>query len=151
MCCENVRDLQSLVSDQNRLAARRQSAGLRRAGLYKQLAELQNVLAEFREEPSANAALKEPIVNLLQASGLQKDCPFRPAADGSGVVAEGGAAAVALTTENVAEVAPEAFEAYCSHLYLCAPCPRRSHGTRHQIPNGQGSLEILPVFLRVPS
>ena len=40
-----------------------------RAGLYKQLAELKNLLAEFREAPARNSALRKPIIQTLNASG----------------------------------------------------------------------------------
>ena len=40
-----------------------------RAGLYKQLAELKNLLAEFREAPARNTALRMPIIQTLNASG----------------------------------------------------------------------------------
>ena len=81
-------------------------------GLYKQLAELQGLLQEFRSDPQGNSNLKEAIVSTLTTSGLQKDCPFAPNAE-DGVEIE-------LTTENVAEVPLADFEAYCSKLYGCA-------------------------------
>ena len=40
-----------------------------RAGLYKQLAELKTLLAEFREAPARNTALRKPIIQTLNASG----------------------------------------------------------------------------------
>ena len=40
-----------------------------RAGLYKQLAELKSLLAEFREAPARNTALRKPIIQTLNASG----------------------------------------------------------------------------------
>ena len=40
-----------------------------RAGLYKQLAELKALVAEYREAPGSNAALKGPIVELLSSAG----------------------------------------------------------------------------------
>lgn len=78
------------------------------AGLYKQLAELQGLLQEFRSDPTGNFSLKEPIVTTLSTSGLQKDCPF---------VMRGASEVHELTAENVAEVPQAEFEDYCSKLY----------------------------------
>lgn len=84
-----------------------------RAGLYKQLSELQALLSEFREDPEANTALKPAIADAVLRAGMQKDCPFR--------VPDGGAAAaeVELTPENVDEVDGAEFEEYCTRLYGC--------------------------------
>ena len=99
------------------------------AGLYKQLAELQGLLQEFRSDPQGNSNLKESIVSTLTTSGLQKDCPFVPSAE--------GAMEMELTTENVAEVLQADFEAYCSKLYGCDAkklCRNRScHTPQHCI------------------
>ena len=79
------------------------------AGLYKQLAELQNVLAEFREDPENNSALRQPIVELLADSGLVKDCPYNDGAEGR-----------ELTADNVDSVPAEQFKAYTDRVYRCA-------------------------------
>ena len=47
-----------------------------RAGLYKQLAELKTLLAEYREAPARNTALRKPIIQTLNASGEAPDQPF---------------------------------------------------------------------------
>lgn len=80
-----------------------------RAGLYKQLSELQALLGEFREDPGSNGALKPAIADAVLRAGMQKDCPFR-AAD----------AEVELTPDNVDEVDGAEFEEYCARLYGCA-------------------------------
>ena len=92
-----------------------------RAGLYKQLAEVKNLVAEFREDPQRNTALRGPIVENLRAAGLQKDCPFRPA---SGAVASNGHARGAnktdqddLTAEAAMEVPVKEFAEYAGRLY----------------------------------
>ena len=77
-----------------------------RAGLYKQLAELKNVVSDYRENPEHNAALKGPIVELLAAAGLEQDCPFR-GPDGS---------PSQLSPEAAEKVADEAFAAYAGEL-----------------------------------
>lgn len=97
-----------------------------RAGLYKQLAELQALLAEFREEPENNAALKPAIADALLRAGMQKDCPFRPAA------ADGGApSALELTPENVEEVDAGEFVEYCARLYGYGTLTR--HPDKHSL------------------
>ena len=50
-----------------------------RAGLYKQLATLKGLVEEYREQPQANQTLRGPIVQNLAQTGLDQDCPFRPA------------------------------------------------------------------------
>ncbi len=77
-----------------------------RAGLYKQLAELKNVVSDYRESPAQNAALKGPIIELLAAAGLEQDCPFRNA------VGE----ACQLSPETAAEVEDDAFAEYACQL-----------------------------------
>lgn len=77
-----------------------------RAGLYKQLSELQALLAEFREDPASNGALKPAIADAVLRAGMQKDCPFR-AAD----------AEAELTPDNVDDVDGAEFEEYCTRLY----------------------------------
>ncbi|KAK9811539.1 hypothetical protein WJX72_005618 [[Myrmecia] bisecta] len=80
-----------------------------RAGLYKQLAELKSLVAEYRENPAGNGALRAPIVENLIATGLQDDCPFQAAASGG--------EAVVLTAETVESVQEAAFTEYASRLY----------------------------------
>ncbi|KAK9915657.1 hypothetical protein WJX75_002261 [Coccomyxa subellipsoidea] len=81
-----------------------------RAGLYKQLAELKALVAEYREDPAKNAALKAPIVDNLMASGLQEDCPFRASSGG------GDSKAEYLTAESVEEVDTESFAEYAGRI-----------------------------------
>ena len=78
----------------------------RRTGLYKQLAELKNVVSEYRENPAQSAALKSTIIELLSAAGLEQDCPFH-GADGQ---------AQQLSPEAAAQVDDDTFAAYASEL-----------------------------------
>eukprot|EP00850_Spirogloea_muscicola_P005360 SM000024S07822 [mRNA] locus=s24:715044:727991:+ [translate_table: standard] len=50
-----------------------------RAGLYKELATLRELISEYREDPTKNGALKPVIISTLLSSGLQSDCPFQEA------------------------------------------------------------------------
>ncbi|UFP94799.1 cobaltochelatase subunit CobN [Gloeobacter morelensis] len=46
-----------------------------RAGLYKELAQIQELLGEYREEPAANRALEPLILQKVRCAGLDVDCP----------------------------------------------------------------------------
>ncbi|CAN0420438.1 unnamed protein product, partial [Discosporangium mesarthrocarpum] len=61
-----------------------------RAGLYKQLASLKDLLQEFREDPVTNAALRPLIVAQMEQAGLFEDMPYPKAGAGAGAEAEGG-------------------------------------------------------------
>ncbi|MBO9999578.1 MAG: magnesium chelatase subunit H [Cyanobacteria bacterium SID2] len=50
-----------------------------RAGLYKELSSLRELIGEYREEPQKNAALKESICQKIADSGLSADCPLEEA------------------------------------------------------------------------
>ncbi|MEO1400141.1 MAG: magnesium chelatase subunit H [Cyanobacteria bacterium J06635_1] len=50
-----------------------------RAGLYKELLTLRDLIAEYREDPEANAVLKSAICKQVVDSGLEADCPFQSA------------------------------------------------------------------------
>ena len=47
-----------------------------RAGLYKELMTLRELIAEFREDPEKNYALRDVICQKVVDSGLAKDCKF---------------------------------------------------------------------------
>ncbi|KAL4458671.1 hypothetical protein ABPG75_013536 [Micractinium tetrahymenae] len=83
-----------------------------RAGLYKQLAELKALLAEYRENPEANEALKGPVLELLASAGLQEDCPF----DQQQAALPGGERQV-LGAEDADSISTEAFAEYASRVY----------------------------------
>eukprot|EP00899_Mesostigma_viride_P018142 jgi/Mesvir1/26329/Mv22508-RA.1 len=89
-----------------------------RAGLYKELANLKDVINEYREKPEANEVLREVIVTNLSKAGLQDDVPFIPAVDG-GQEAAGAAAGVPapLTAENVGSVDGAVFQHYVGRVY----------------------------------
>lgn len=70
-----------------------------RAGLYKQLATLKDLLREFREDPVKNASLRPVIAATMEQAGLYEDLPY-PAGDTAG---KGGA----LTAEAAEELPVE--------------------------------------------
>ncbi len=50
-----------------------------RAGLYKELVTLRDLIAEYREDPDKNAVLTDSILKTIIDSGLYEDCPFEAA------------------------------------------------------------------------
>jgi hypothetical protein len=57
-----------------------------RAGLYRQTAELRDLLNDYREDPVSNdAALRGPIFDLIASAGLDADCPYIDPATGRGL------------------------------------------------------------------
>ena len=108
-----------------------------RAGLYRQTAELRELLAEYREAPDANfRALAGPVFDLVASAGLDADVPFRPSADSGRESAEAEAPRVTSETarlvadtaeseeEDAADedakktrVTAAAFEAYAGELF----------------------------------
>ncbi len=52
-----------------------------RAGLYRELIALRDLIAEYREDPERNAALREGILKQVTDSGLDADCPAPETAD----------------------------------------------------------------------
>jgi magnesium chelatase subunit H len=49
-----------------------------RAGLYRELIALRDLIAEYREDPERNAPLAEGILKQVSDSGLDADCPAPP-------------------------------------------------------------------------
>jgi magnesium chelatase subunit H len=47
-----------------------------RAGLYKELVTLRELIGEYREDPETNAVLKEAILKKIADTGLDADCPL---------------------------------------------------------------------------
>ena len=84
-----------------------------RAGLYRQTAELRELLSDYREDPETNAdALRGPIFDLVTSAGLDADCPYVDAATGE---------RARVTSESLEKgdvtVTNEAFSEYASELY----------------------------------
>lgn len=79
-----------------------------RAGLYKQLAVLKNLLSEYRTDPAASESLRATIVDNLSLAGLQDDCPYVDAATG---------AAAPLSAEQAEALPAAAFQEYAGKLY----------------------------------
>ncbi|MEH2306774.1 magnesium chelatase subunit H [Nostoc sp.] len=78
-----------------------------RAGLYKELVALRDLISEYREDPQKNYVLKEGICKKIVDSGLDADCPFEDARK----------LGIAFTPENVRMFSGHAFDAYLVELY----------------------------------
>lgn len=78
-----------------------------RAGLYKELVALRDLIAEYREDPVKNAVLREAIVKKISDTGLDADCPM-PEAKKLGM---------SLTPETARMFSAEAFGRYFAQLY----------------------------------
>ncbi|KKI99558.1 protoporphyrin IX magnesium chelatase, partial [Prochlorothrix hollandica PCC 9006 = CALU 1027] len=78
-----------------------------RAGLYKELVNLRELIGEYREDPEVNAVLKEGICKLILDTGLEADCPF-PEAQHLGI---------AFSPETVNLFSVHAFNQYLLTVY----------------------------------
>jgi len=78
-----------------------------RAGLYKELVTLRDLLSEYREDPEKNYALKEAICKKIVDTGLDADCPFEDAKR----------LGIAFTPENARMFSAAAFNRYLLRLY----------------------------------
>lgn len=78
-----------------------------RAGLYKELVSLRDLITEYREDPKKNYALKEAICKTISDIGLGADCPFEDAKR----------LGIALTPENARLFSADAFNRYLVKLY----------------------------------
>ncbi len=78
-----------------------------RAGLYKELVILRDLIAEYREDPQKNYALKSGICKKIVDTGLDADCPFEDAKR----------LGIPFTPENVRMFSTHAFNDYLVKLY----------------------------------
>lgn len=78
-----------------------------RAGLYKELVTLRELIAEYREDYVKNDGLREVICKKILDAGLNTDCPFRDAKR----------IGIEFTPENVRLFSQQAFNEYLVELY----------------------------------
>ncbi|MBD2435183.1 magnesium chelatase subunit H [Nostoc sp. FACHB-110] len=78
-----------------------------RAGLYKELVALRDLIAEYREDPKKNYVLKEGICKKIVDTGLDVDCPFEDAKK----------LGIPFTPENIRMFSGHAFDDYLVTLY----------------------------------
>jgi magnesium chelatase subunit H len=89
-----------------------------RAGLYKQLLELKSVLQEYKEDPEVNKPLQESIVQLLNAAGLQEDCPYSDSSSSSNNNNKEEEKKKILSGEEAVAIPPSEFKDYASRVYM---------------------------------
>lgn len=78
-----------------------------RAGLYKELVNIRDLIAEYREDPEKNYVLKSAIVQKIIDIGIDADCPF----------AEAKQLGIAFNLENINLFSNDAFNRYLITLY----------------------------------
>ncbi|BAY48697.1 protoporphyrin IX magnesium chelatase [Scytonema sp. HK-05] len=78
-----------------------------RAGLYKELVALRDLISEYREDSEKNYALKEAICKKIVDTGLDADCPFEDAKR----------LGIGFSPENVRMFSGHAFNDYLVKLY----------------------------------
>jgi magnesium chelatase subunit H len=78
-----------------------------RAGLYKELMALRDLISEYREDTEKNYLLKEAICQKILDSGLEVDCPFEDARK----------LGIAFSFETVRMFSNDAFNRYLVKLY----------------------------------
>ncbi|WYL94833.1 MAG: magnesium chelatase subunit H [Gloeotrichia echinulata IR180] len=78
-----------------------------RAGLYKELVSLRDLISEYREDPQKNYVLKEGICKKILDTGLEADCPFEDAKR----------LGIAFSPENLRLFSHHAFDDYLVKLY----------------------------------
>ncbi len=78
-----------------------------RAGLYKELLVLRDLIGEYREDPERNDALRPDIIQKIVDLGLPEDCPFTV----------GQEQEIAFTVENASLLSKNALQNYFVHIY----------------------------------
>ncbi|BAY09015.1 magnesium chelatase subunit H [Calothrix sp. NIES-2098] len=78
-----------------------------RAGLYKELLALRDLISEYREDPQKNYALKEAICRKIVDTGLDADCPL----------ADAKKLGIPFSYENVRMFSAHVFDDYLVKLY----------------------------------
>jgi magnesium chelatase subunit H len=78
-----------------------------RAGLYKELMALKELINEYREDSEKNALLKVDIIQKIVDSGLNKDCKF----------AEGEKLGIEFTADNARLFSKKALKDYFVQVY----------------------------------
>ncbi len=78
-----------------------------RAGLYKELMVVRDLISEYREDPQKNYVLREAICQKIVDTGLDADCPFEDAKQ----------LGIALSFENIRLFSDRAFDNYLVKLY----------------------------------
>ncbi|MEG4320877.1 MULTISPECIES: magnesium chelatase subunit H [unclassified Microcoleus] len=112
-----------------------------RAGLYKELITLRDLIAEYREDAEKNYLLKEAIFQKILDSGLEADCPFEDARK----------LGIAFSFENLRMFSADAFNRYLVKLYeylQVVECRLFSSGLHvlGEAPNSEEMVSYLAAY-----
>ncbi|GAX76816.1 hypothetical protein CEUSTIGMA_g4262.t1 [Chlamydomonas eustigma] len=102
-----------------------------RSGLYKQLNTLKELLVQYRESPDSSSVLKEPIIDTLNLTGLQEDCPY----EGSMMPAD------AVTSTNRVQEQSEQ-HSLSPHSAQGAPASASSGSPKQNVGNGASASQF---------
>lgn len=112
-----------------------------RAGLYKELMVLRDLISEYRENSEKNYVLKEVICKKIVDTGLEADCPFE----------EAKKLGMAFTLENARMFSVHAFNDYLVKLYEYLQVVEQrlfSSGlhTLGEVPDSEGLASYLRAY-----
>ena len=114
-----------------------------RADLYKELAALKDLIAEYREDPDKNDLLREGICKKIVDAGIDADCPFEEAKH----------LGIEFTPENARLFSAHAFQDYLVELYnyLLVLENRLFSSGLHvlgEAPNSEALLSYLDAYFK---
>ncbi|MBD2539938.1 magnesium chelatase subunit H [Coleofasciculus sp. FACHB-SPT36] len=116
-----------------------------RAGLYKELVSLRDLIFEYREDPEKNYALKEAICKKIVDTGIDADCPLEDAKR----------LGIFFTPENARMFSADVFNAYLLELYEYLQVLENrlfSSGlhTLGEPPTQEGLISYLDAYFELP-
>jgi magnesium chelatase subunit H len=116
-----------------------------RAGLYKELVSLRDLISEYREDPEKNYALKEAICKKIVDTGLDADCPLEDAKR----------LGISFTPENAKMFSADVFNGYLVKLYEYLQVLENrlfSSGlhTLGEPPTPEGLISYLEAYFELP-
>ncbi|MBD2742872.1 magnesium chelatase subunit H [Coleofasciculus sp. FACHB-1120] len=116
-----------------------------RAGLYKELVSLRDLISEYREDPEKNYALKEAICKKIVDTGVDADCPFEDAKR----------LGIFFTPENARMFSADIFNSYLVKLYEYLQVLENrlfSSGlhTLGEPPTPEGLISYLDAYFELP-
>ncbi|MBD1901197.1 magnesium chelatase subunit H [Trichocoleus sp. DQ-A3] len=116
-----------------------------RAGLYKELVSLRDLIAEYREDSQKNYALKEAICKKIVDTGLDADCPFEDAKR----------LGIDFSPENARLFSADVFNSYLVKLYEYLQVLENrlfSSGlhTLGEPPTPEGLISYLDAYFELP-
>jgi magnesium chelatase subunit H len=116
-----------------------------RAGLYKELVSLRDLISEYREEPEKNYPLKEAICKKIVDTGIDADCPLEDAKR----------LGISFSPENARMFSADVFNSYLVKLYeyLQVLESRLFSSGLHTLgepPTPEGLISYLEAYFELP-